>query len=42
MGCSKEKKEKLMASIRRQYPAYSLARRKRILNGILYRNRYKK
>jgi hypothetical protein len=42
MGCGTKTKAKLMASIRKQYPRASLERRKRILGGILYRNKNKR
>jgi len=39
MGCNKKLKAKIMARVRRQYPSYSLARRKKIANVIIYRHK---
>jgi len=39
MACNKLTKEKIMASVKRQYPNYSLERRKKIANAIAYRRK---
>ena len=36
MGCNKKTKAKIMASVRRKHPNYSLKRRKRIVSAIIY------
>lgn len=37
MGCHKATMKKVMDNVRRQYPNYSLARRKKIARAIIYR-----
>jgi hypothetical protein len=36
MTCRKKTYEKIMAKVRKQYPNYSLKRRKKIAYGIIY------
>lgn len=36
MGCHKETKKKIMDSVRRKHPNYSLQRRKKIVNAVIY------
>lgn len=36
MGCHTKTKVKIMASVRRKHPSYGLARRKRIVNAVIY------
>jgi len=39
MGCEAKTYNKMMNKIRREYPGYSLARRKKIVNSRIYRKR---
>jgi hypothetical protein len=41
MGCNKKLKAKIMGKVRREYPSYSLTRRKKIVSVILYRHKKK-
>lgn len=36
MPVSKKLREKIMLSVRKQYPRYSLERRRKIVNSIIY------
>lgn len=36
MGCHKKTYDKIMASVRRKHPNYSLKRRKKIVNARIY------
>jgi hypothetical protein len=39
MPCNRKTKQRIMASVRNRYPAYGLARRKRIVSAIVYRRK---
>jgi len=39
MGCRKVTMKKVMDSVKRQYPKYSLTRRKKIARAIIYRKK---
>lgn len=39
MGCRKITFKKVMDSVRKQYPNYGLARRKKIASAIIYRRK---
>ena len=39
MACGKKTYKKIADKVRKQYPHYSLKRRKKIIGGIIYRRR---
>jgi len=41
MPCYKKLRQKIMNSVRRKHPNYSLKRRKRIVSAVIYRRRKK-
>lgn len=36
MGCHAKTRAKIMANVRRKHPSYGLARRKKIVNAVIY------